>query len=52
MARGAYDDKGRVVGYFLEVIDQQTTITTNENVTTVNGQTLSTTNHMARLPLG
>jgi len=34
-----YDNKGRVIGYFLQVVNQQTAITTNQNITTVNGTT-------------
>jgi hypothetical protein len=40
-----YDQKGRVVGYFVEVLNQQTTITTNENLTSITGtKTITDTN--------
>lgn len=35
-----YDTKGRVVGYFLQIVNQQTTISTNENITSVIGTTV------------
>ncbi len=34
-----YDEKGRVVGYFVEILNQQTSINTNESYETVTGTT-------------
>jgi len=41
-----YDEKGRVIGYFIEVLNQQTSITTNFTLTTI---TETTTNMITNL---
>jgi hypothetical protein len=35
-----FDEKGRVIGYFLQLVNQQTTVTTNQDITTIGGQTI------------
>jgi hypothetical protein len=36
----SYDTKGRVLGYFLQIVNQQTSVSTNYDITTVEGQTV------------
>ncbi len=48
-----YDEKGRVVGYFVEILNQQTSVSTNEATQTVTDGLRSTSPmRMARSPRG